>query len=46
MLFPLLLFAGAGLAGTADMIPPASAELCGRCHRTIQEGIAHGKDQV
>ena len=29
MLFPLLLFAGASFAGTADMTPPASAELCG-----------------
>ena len=37
MLFPLLLFAAAISTGTADMTPPASAELCGRCHRGIQE---------
>jgi len=37
MLFPLLLFAAASSAGTADMTPPASAEVCGRCHRGIHE---------
>jgi hypothetical protein len=37
MLLPLLLFAAAISTGTADMTPPASAELCGRCHRSIQE---------
>ena len=35
MLFPLLLFAAA--AGSGDMTPPASAEVCGRCHRSIHE---------
>ena len=37
MLFPVLLFAAAGAAVASDMTPPASAELCGRCHRSIQE---------
>ena len=37
MLFSFLLFAAASSAGTADMTSPASAELCGRCHRSIQE---------
>ena len=37
MLFPLVLFAAAGSVAPADMAPPASAELCGRCHRSIHE---------
>ena len=37
MLLPLLLFAAANSAAPADMTPPASAELCGRCHRGIHE---------
>jgi len=37
MLFPLLLFAAASSGGPAEMTPPASAELCGRCHRGIHE---------
>jgi hypothetical protein len=37
MLFPLLLFAAVSSAKGADMTPPASAELCGRCHRGIHE---------
>jgi Cytochrome c554 and c-prime len=37
MFFPLLLFAAVSSARGADMTPPASAELCGRCHRGIHE---------
>src|SRR5881394_380854 len=37
MSFALLLFAAASFAGTADLTAPASAEVCGRCHRSIQE---------
>jgi hypothetical protein len=37
MLIPLLLFAAVGSVSTADMTPPASAEVCGRCHRGIHE---------
>src|SRR5438105_9039777 len=37
MLFPLLLFAAAGSGLAPDMTPPASAELCGRCHRGIHQ---------
>src|SRR5436309_15837108 len=37
MLLPLLLLAAANSAGPADMTPPASAELCGRCHRGIHQ---------
>jgi hypothetical protein len=37
MLLPLLLFAAVGSVNTADMTPPASAEVCGRCHRAIHD---------
>lgn len=37
MLFPLLLFAAVSSTPVTDMTPPASAELCGRCHRGIHE---------
>jgi 4-diphosphocytidyl-2-C-methyl-D-erythritol kinase len=37
MFFPLLLFAAISSAKGADMTSPASAELCGRCHRGIHE---------
>jgi len=37
MFMPLLLFAAVSSTDGADMTPPTSAELCGRCHRGIHE---------